>query len=382
MEPNENTRKPGQQKTPRSEWRQRGTGRIWQRGKQGIFWIQYQDRNGQPVRESTGSTNQKVAERQLRVRLSSIQLGQFHGLDVERKSVGDLVAELFTRRAGDMQIRTHEWEERRWKLHLAPFFEHRNARQVDRAAIARYIKQRRDEGASNASVNREIAILKTAYHECEGMPRPKFPKRLAENVRKNFLEDEQYNRILEEAAKGELWLRLMLLLGANTGMRRSELLGLKVKDVDVLNKMLRLGLTKNGDPRTVPLADDEVAMIAMLIAGKKPEGFVFTRADGERVKDFRKAWANLTEAAGVPELLFHDLRRTGVRSLVRSGVSDTVAMAISGHKTADVFRRYNITSEQDLRHARELQAARRRSLAAQGQVEGQAAEEESDEAVN
>jgi integrase len=378
MEP----RKPGQQNTPRSKWRQRGTGRIWPRGKQGILWIQYQDRNGGTVRESTGSTNKKYAEQCLRMRLSSVQLNQFHGLNVERKTVGDLVAELFTRRAGDMQISTHAWEERRWKLHLAPFFEHRNARQVDRATIARYIKQRRDEGASNASVNREIAILKTAYHECEGMPRPKFPKRLVENVRQNFLEDAEYDRIIEEAAKGELWLRLVLLLGANTGMRRSELLGLKVRNVDVLNKMLRLGLTKNGDPRTVPLADDETAMIAMLTAGKKPEDFVFTRADGEPVKDFRKTWANLTEAAGVPELLFHDLRRTGVRSLVRSGVSDTVAMAISGHRTADVFRRYNITSEKDLRHARELQAARRRSLEAQGQVQGQTAEEESDEAIN
>jgi integrase len=99
------------------------------------------------------------------------------------------------------------------------------------------------------------------------------------------------------------------------------------------------------------------------VQGKNANDYVFTRDNGKRVRTFRKIWTNVCERAGVPNLMLHDLRRSGARNLRRLGVGETVAMKIGGWKTKSVFARYDIVSESDLAEAAKLLDAKREELA-------------------
>ncbi|MFQ5747417.1 MAG: tyrosine-type recombinase/integrase, partial [Gemmatimonadota bacterium] len=69
--------------------------------------------------------------------------------------------------------------------------------------------------------------------------------------------------------------------------------------------------------------------------------WVFHR-DGEPIRSFRRAWIGACKRAGLEGAWFHDLRRTAVRNLERAGVSRSVAMKLTGHKTEAIYRRYAI----------------------------------------
>jgi integrase len=183
------------------------------------------------------------------------------------------------------------------------------------------------------------------------------------------------NEGLQDNAK-HVGLRGFLAVAFNFGFRKSELLALRVRQVNLADRTIQLlpGTTKNDKGRTVRMTEDVYQRLAPCVKGKKPEDAVFTWENGDPVKDFRVAWDKMCEAAKV-NIDPHDFRRTAVRNLVRSGVSEKVAMRISGHVTRSVFDRYDIGSEDDLVDAaKKLETRRNQSAANQDSARNTAPE--------
>lgn len=123
---------------------------------------------------------------------------------------------------------------------------------------------------------------------------------------------------------------------------------------------MRLRTSKSGKPRTLPLTGELWELIERRSQARPHEiadgravlsDYVFHAGDGRAVVDFKRSWASACREAGCPGKRFHDLRRTAVRDMIRAGVPQSVAMRISGHRTAAIFLRYDIASEDDKRDA-------------------------------
>jgi integrase len=189
-----------------------------------------------------------------------------------------------------------------------------------------------------------------------------------DNVRKGFIEHEAYIQLLTALPE---YLRPVVTMAYCTGMRRGEICSLRWENVDLLNRLIRLnaGETKNGEGRVIPMCDRLLDALTSQLHVRNttvPDcPFVFFRIVKTKenpvprwlpIGDFRKVWDTACAASGLTGRIFHDLRRSAVRLLIRSGVQERVAMMISGHKTRSVFDRYAIVSEQDLTDAvRKLQ---------------------------
>lgn len=144
-------------------------------------------------------------------------------------------------------------------------------------------------------------------------------------------------------------------IALETGMRSGEICGLKLRQVDLTRRVVRLSQTKNDDARTVPLSRAAAEAFKDAVAHPvRPKGcdLVFFGEPGRdgkrRPYNFNKVWIELKKGLGIEDLRFHDLRHEAVSRFVEAGFSDQEVSAISGHKSMQMLKRYTHLRAEDL----------------------------------
>ena len=330
-------------------------GSIYRRGS--FYWIKYH-RGGKAYYESSRSDKLEVAKRLLKHREGEISQGKLPGACFDRVFFDELAEDYLT----EYRINNKKSYERAEVSvkYLKVSFTGIRVPEITTARIRAYIDSRLQEGYANGTINRELAALKRMLNLGAEQTPPKVDRvphvSLLEerNVRKGFFEHEGYLKLLDALPDH---LKSIVTFAYLTGWRKEEILSLKWSQVDFSEGTVRLepGETKNDEGRTIYMEQELRQMMKDLHRNRRLGcSYVFHR-DSKRVGDFRKSWKTACVKVGIAGMLFHDLRRTAIRNMVRAGIPERVAMAVSGHKTRSVFDRYNIVSREDLR-----EAARRR----------------------
>jgi len=343
-------------------------------------WWLYYSVDSRKVRESARTEKKAEALRLLAIRTGAAAKGEAIAPKLDRvtytEAREDLVRHYETTGCRDLT------EAGKRLAHLDGFFTGRRIATIGQATVTQYVQQRQQARAANGTINRETSVLskmlRLAYRHNKLARVPLFDKLEEAAPRKGFFEDHQFQAVMKRLPED---LQVACQIMRTFGWRKMEVLDLERRQLDLRAGTLTLdpGTTKNDEGRTVWVTPElkvlltaQVARVEALqkklgriiphlfvhLSGAKTQsvGARHIQVVGAPIRDFRRKWESACKAAGVSGRLRHDLRRTAVRNMEQKGVSRSVAMKITGHKTENIYRRYAIVSPADLKRASALLA--------------------------
>lgn len=349
---------------PKKRRRTKGSGCIFKRGE--IFWIQYR-KNGRRLCESAQTSDRGQAEEFLQRKIGEVAAAG--EIPMAKATVSDLLRLV----VADYQLRSlRSLDKLRWKIgaHIERLLGKVPAARFGSSQVRAYVQVRQEENANNATINRELSIVHRAFvlgaREEPPLVRraPHIPKLEESDPRQGFIEQAQYDLLLATLPDR---FKAIFVLGYHFGCRFGELRKLRWDQIDFEAGEITLenSQVKNKNGRMLPFYGEvrewlerqrEMCTGKLVFCYRKCQNKVTREGKPAVELPFgrnleKNGWHEACEAAGLKNLLFHDLRRSAVRNMMRSGISEVVARAISGHRTSSVFNRYNITVNSDLKDA-------------------------------
>jgi len=229
---------------------------LYRRDGSPYWWIRYADRNGRIIRESTGTTEKKLAVAILAKK--KVQVAENRHLDV-KKVPNTTFYELCGRywkldgKQKRMKGLSHMLEI--WKR----WFGNIPVKELNQQKVQKFLAERMEEKhLSPATRNRHLAHLSSVFNKgkewglitdnpAQGI------KPLRENgARTRFLDKEEIQLLLNASSKE---FRPILITALHSGMRKGEILKLICPDVDFKNRIITVQDSKSGKKRMIPMDD-------------------------------------------------------------------------------------------------------------------------------
>jgi len=238
--------------------------------------------------------------------------------------------------------------------HLKPRFGVLKLANLRRVEVSQYVTERSVK-VSPASVVKELNVLKHVlklavewelipFNAAQGLKLPRVP---AGRIR--YLQPGELRAALESCPE---WLRPIAGLLAFTGMRRSEVLGLRWLDVDWHGGRILLPQTKNGDGRVVYLNQlARQALDSIPKNGARPTDRVFAACDEATPENVSLAFLRVCRKVGIADFRLHDLRHTAASWLRMQGADIHTVALLLGHKDLRMAARYQHLSPAYLQDA-------------------------------
>ena len=215
----------------------------------------------------------------------------------------------------------------------------------------------RDGGVGDTTINHELRLLRHAYNlaikEWELVDTTPFakisiPKGNVKRVR--YLSDDEEKRLFANLPD---WLRPVVIIARETGLRLSNIANLTWKQVNLFSRMIIIETTKNGEPVGIPMTENVFTTLKALNKVRRIDSdFIF----GKKGRPFRRWWFSKSfktacEKAGIENFRFHDLRHDFCSRLVQRGVDLYTVAALAGHKNITTTQRYAHLSPEKLKSA-------------------------------
>jgi integrase len=359
-------------KTERLEQKKRkkpglyGDGRLYKRGR--IWWFRCV-KDGETIDQSTGKHIQAEAIQE-RDRIKATLKNDVPALQ-KLVTVNTLIDDYFAHLDSEGR-KSRESIKLVVNANIRRVFGDRVAATITSDDIKAYRTKRTEEENKPATINNELAYMRSAYYV--GKDRQTPPKVLAipyftmvkpNNVRTGFIDVAGYLTILSELPNS---LKPLFAGGFHWGCRVGELESITWPQVDLDDEFIALesGATKNGEGRGLPIYGEmkkwlteqkeirdrdfpESSWVFFWHKDAWQSSHLIESKPGDQVRDFEKTWKAAVKRAGYDGLLFHDLRRSAIRNMRKAKISTPGIMKISGHKTISTFLRYDIIDRADVK---------------------------------